>query len=231
MHDDYLQHHGIKGQRWGVRRFQNPDGSLTDAGSKRYRNKEARFYQKKLRKLDTELQRATIYGYNASKKASDSAEAWGKNAAKAKQFKSMGNDKKSDKYSKKAEEHKKQYEDNLKRYEVLKKYKDTLISDMDDTINELKSNGYSYKIKKTNANEPFGYGEINKVLAENGARPINSLNMESSWYDNGYSNASTGNKITVRDKARLSEKKQQQWEQKKSKGHMYEAQRETYYYA
>lgn len=34
--DLYLAHHGIKGQKWGVRRFQNPDGSLTDAGRKRY---------------------------------------------------------------------------------------------------------------------------------------------------------------------------------------------------
>ena len=31
-----LYHHGIKGQKWGVRRFQNPDGSLTAAGRKRY---------------------------------------------------------------------------------------------------------------------------------------------------------------------------------------------------
>ena len=33
---DYIAHHGIKGQKWGVRRFQNPDGSLTDAGRQRY---------------------------------------------------------------------------------------------------------------------------------------------------------------------------------------------------
>lgn len=32
----YLAHHGIKGQKWGVRRFQNEDGSLTSAGKKRY---------------------------------------------------------------------------------------------------------------------------------------------------------------------------------------------------
>lgn len=31
-----LYHHGIKGQKWGIRRYQNPDGSLTEAGVKRY---------------------------------------------------------------------------------------------------------------------------------------------------------------------------------------------------
>ena len=34
--DRELYHHGIKGQKWGVRRFQNKDGSLTPAGEKRY---------------------------------------------------------------------------------------------------------------------------------------------------------------------------------------------------
>jgi len=35
-YDLYLEHHGIKGQKWGVRRYQNPDGSLKAAGEKRY---------------------------------------------------------------------------------------------------------------------------------------------------------------------------------------------------
>lgn len=39
-----IYHHGIKGQRWGIRRYQNPDGSLTSAGMKRY--------QKQQRKID-----------------------------------------------------------------------------------------------------------------------------------------------------------------------------------
>lgn len=34
--NDELYHHGIKGQRWGVRHYQNPDGSLTNAGRQRY---------------------------------------------------------------------------------------------------------------------------------------------------------------------------------------------------
>ena len=37
-----LYHHGIKGQRWGVRRFQNKDGSLTPAGEKRQAKLNAR---------------------------------------------------------------------------------------------------------------------------------------------------------------------------------------------
>ena len=32
----YLKHSGIKGQRWGVRRYQNEDGTLTAAGKARY---------------------------------------------------------------------------------------------------------------------------------------------------------------------------------------------------
>lgn len=33
---DYLVHHGIPGMRWGVRRYQARDGSLTSAGKRRY---------------------------------------------------------------------------------------------------------------------------------------------------------------------------------------------------
>lgn len=34
----YLEHHGVKGQRWGVRRYQNKDGSLTSAGKRHIQN-------------------------------------------------------------------------------------------------------------------------------------------------------------------------------------------------
>lgn len=51
-----LYHHGIKGQRWGVRRFQTKDGGLTDAGRKRYSLGE------------------TIHNYKVKKKRKQAAE-------------------------------------------------------------------------------------------------------------------------------------------------------------
>lgn len=37
-----LYHHGVKGQKWGVRKYQNPDGSLTPEGKKRYNKSYAK---------------------------------------------------------------------------------------------------------------------------------------------------------------------------------------------
>lgn len=51
---DELYHHGILGQKWGVRRFQNPDGSLTPAG------KEREFYRRRVLE-----QRKHVYDLNA----------------------------------------------------------------------------------------------------------------------------------------------------------------------
>lgn len=36
MENNYLSHWGIKGMKWGKRRYQNPDGTLTAEGKKRY---------------------------------------------------------------------------------------------------------------------------------------------------------------------------------------------------
>lgn len=75
----HLAHHGIKGQKWGVRKYQNPDGTLTAAGRARYGytdtgtggnrraqrafNKEAKRLARYGRRADIDLQRAISAKY------------------------------------------------------------------------------------------------------------------------------------------------------------------------
>lgn len=50
---NYLEHHGILGMKWGVRRFENKDGSLTAAGKKRYSKKRERELKKDIKNRST----------------------------------------------------------------------------------------------------------------------------------------------------------------------------------
>ena len=50
MYEFYLAHHGIKGQKWGIRRYQNPDGSLTSAGQRHLEKKDAKWARKNYEK-------------------------------------------------------------------------------------------------------------------------------------------------------------------------------------
>ena len=54
-----LYHYGIKGVKWGVRRYQNPDGSFTPVGRKRLEKADYKWAKKKTDKITTQVKKAS----------------------------------------------------------------------------------------------------------------------------------------------------------------------------
>lgn len=80
MENNTLTHHGIKGQRWGIRRFQTKSGSLTPAGKKRYNDSDGDEKAKKKAaakaekaKLKAEKAKAKLEAKVAKAKAAEEA--------------------------------------------------------------------------------------------------------------------------------------------------------------
>lgn len=48
---NYIAHHGIPGQKWGIRRYQNEDGTLTEAGRKRLEKADNKWAKKNYEKV------------------------------------------------------------------------------------------------------------------------------------------------------------------------------------
>ena len=119
-----LYHHGIKGQRWGVRRFQNADGTLTNAGKKRYDKLMSKFHKQYSRDYSSKIE---LKSYN---KTADYM-----NAVGIKKF--------NEKYWKGQKEGTEEYRKFVEKYE--KYFQDHLNKNLDRTIESYKKNNRYYR--------------------------------------------------------------------------------------
>ena len=130
----HLAHFGIQGMKWGQRRFQNADGSLTSLGEKRYGkngNRSARGVKRDLNKLDREHSNAVA--------RRDEIQSWvDRKKAKAQR--------KANKTGQKVK-----YSDRIKKYEAKAKAYSKLVNKNENLTERIISNarkkGYSIKSK------------------------------------------------------------------------------------
>lgn len=74
VYQDYIAHHGILGMKWGIRRYQNEDGSLTNAGEKRYSLGEKIHMHDVAKRRKKALEKARITKEQKAKEAADREE-------------------------------------------------------------------------------------------------------------------------------------------------------------
>ena len=65
MGEYYLIHYGVEGQKWGVRRYQNPDGSLTAEGRAHYGYNSSRDFQERNKEIGKRISDAQAKYYES----------------------------------------------------------------------------------------------------------------------------------------------------------------------
>lgn len=153
--DDELCHHGIRGMRWGIRRYQNKDGSLTPRGKKRYdaELKKVRAEEKVLK--NRQATRAKIEKLEARKQA----------AAAEKDALDAADGKKKRKLFGRKEKAEKEVKKSIKDMTDVELYEAINRARMEDTYRQLRP-------EKVNKPNPFGQmlNDVVKPAATNAGR-------------------------------------------------------------
>lgn len=169
---DELYHHGVLGQKWGVRRYQNADGSLTAQGRKRYGSNEER--KEKAKRI------AKIVGATAGSVAATTAAVAG-TVKGVKQLK--GNDEVQEKMFKQGKDNK------PSQAEKITKSADAVVNKSSDIADRIIKNNHP-KVKQ----------DTTQLSDEELRERVNRLNLERQYSDLMYDpNAMTKGERTVKN--------------------------------
>ena len=200
---DELIHYGIKGMKWGVRRYQNKDGSLTEAGKKRLYKQTKRIYERG----GSEYEKHISMEYNKlirgmHKSLKDSRVAYEKADYLSKDFQNDSSTKR--KYLKKA------YERYFKKYDLLdgddniRKAAETEASTGEDIFESFRDSAFRLYIKDKGV-DPNAYQKkvcnaydnyiqeckryVNAQLGEMGSMSVEDCGYYQEKYNHAVANA------------------------------------------
>ncbi len=158
-----LSHFGIKGQKWGIRRYQNPDGTLTPAGKARYGT-------------DTERMAA-----KDAQRHSDAKAAYGEGAGVRRKLldKELNQKKKNKEYAKAYDEAYKHVDvaKSLKRAESLNKHSGTFVKGRDLTDRGFSHGKNAAKAIASAAGGMMLQAAVNSVFLPPGKSFVKTLTM------------------------------------------------------
>lgn len=185
MSEAYLAHHGVRGQKWGLRRFQNRDGSYTAAGQGRYASL-SRHGQRKYNKIERRMDRNLARSQQDNEQIRRNREATrARLISKRERLESKRNSHNSDKIDAKIKKVNARIKDHqagdkyinagLKRHEqTINKYKDMQLNALSDK-SVKKSDAYkdakrNYK-KQVGSDLMYGrqYTKLNYALEAGGS--------------------------------------------------------------